>query len=118
MEGDYRLVFVMDGEKEGRSQLVYVRSSLEQYGTLRIREIWAPGYLSATDAFPAKVANRLLEATQESKAGAWAKQGRYAVFVIKVRGDAGSDELSDAIEAAVHSADEMEAELTPNEDRF
>lgn len=64
-EGDYRLTFGMDEEKDGRSQLVFVRSPVETYGSHRVREIWSPAYLSATDEFPAKIATRLLEATQE-----------------------------------------------------
>lgn len=117
-EGDYKLVFGLGEAEDSRSQLVYVRSPVESYGALRIREIWSPAYLSATDAFPAPVANRLLEATQESKLGAWAKQGRYAVFVVKLPADASAAQLDDAIEAALQSADGMEASLTPGKDQF
>lgn len=117
-EGDYRLTFALDEEEDGRSQLVFVRSPLETYGSHQIREIWSPGYLSASDEFPAEVANRLLEATQESKLGAWAKQGRYAVFVVKLPADADAVALDDAVEAALRSADEMEQELTPGKDAF
>lgn len=117
-EGDYRLTFGMDEKEDGRSQLVFVRSPVETYGAHKIREIWSPAYLSATDEFPAKVANRLLEATDESKLGAWSKQGRYAVFVVKLAADASASELDDAVEAALRSADEMEQELTPGKDEF
>lgn len=115
-EGDYRLTFGVDGE--GRSQLVFVRSPVETFGSHRVREVWSPAYLSAGDEFPAQVANRLLEATQDTKLGAWAKQGRYAVFVVKLAADATATELGDAVEAAVRSADAMEAELTPGKDDF
>jgi hypothetical protein len=117
-EGDYRLTFGMDEEDDGRSQLVFVRSPVETYGSHRIREIWSPAYLSTTDEFPAKIATRLLEATQESKLGAWSKQGRYAVFVVKLAADASASELDDAVEAALRSADEMEQELSPGKDEF
>ena len=117
-DGDFRLTFGLDEEKNGRSQLVFVRSPVETYGSHKVREVWSPGYLSATDEFPAEVANRLLEATQDSKLGAWAKQGRYAVFVVKLAADADASELDDAVEAALRSADEMEAELTPGKDEF
>ena len=117
-EGDYRLTFGMDEEENGRSQLVFVRSPVETYGSHRVREIWSPAYLSATDEFPAKIATRLLEATQESKLGAWSKQGRYAVFVVKLAADASASELDDAVEAALRSADEMEQELSPGKDEF
>jgi len=117
-EGDFRLTFGMDEDEEGRSQLVFVRSPLETFGAHKVREVWSPGYLSETDEFPATVANRLLVATQDSKLGAWAKQGRYAVFVVKLSSNAAAGELDDAVEAALRSADEMEAELTPGKDEF
>lgn len=117
-EGDYRLTFGLDEKDDGRSQLVFVRSPVETYGAHKVREIWSPAYLSASDEFPAKVANRLLAATQESKLGAWAKQGRHAVFVIKLPADASTQELDDAVDAALHSADAMEQELTPGKDDF
>ena len=115
-DGDYKLVFDVAGSTEKRSQLVYVRSPVESYGTLRVREIWSPGYKSKDKDFPAPVANRLLTATQDNKAGAWAKQGEYAVFVVRLPANAPAKELDDAIDLAITSADQMEAELTPGKD--
>lgn len=114
-DGDYKLVFAVD-DKDKRSQLVYVRSPVETFGKHRVREVWSPGYKSAAPEFPAKVANRLLEASDDSKLGAWVKQNEYAVFVVKIAADASKDELDDAITAAMLSADEMEAELSPGKD--
>jgi hypothetical protein len=116
-DGDYKLVFAID-DKDKRSQLVFVRSPVESYGKHRVREIWSPGYRSSTPEFPAKVANRLLEASEVSKLGAWVKQNDYAMFVVKIAADASKDELDDAITAAMLSADEMEAELSPGKDDF
>ena len=61
-DGDYRLVFEVANSTEKRSQLVYVRSPVETYGALRLREVWAPGYKAAGTDFPAAVAfvNRLV----------------------------------------------------------
>ena len=117
-DGDYRLVFEVAGSTEKRSQLVYVRSPVETYGVLRVREIWAPGYKAVGTDFPAAVANRLLGASQDNKVGAWAKQDEYAVFVVKLPADAGAKALDDAIDAAITSADAMEAELTPGKDEL
>ena len=47
-DGDYKLVFNMAGSPEKRSQLVYVRSPVETYGVLQVREIWSPGYKSGS----------------------------------------------------------------------
>lgn len=115
-DGDYKLIFEVGGSTEKRSQLVYVRTPVENYGTLRVREIWSPGYKSKAADFPAAVANRLLTATQENKAGAWAKQKEYAVFVVRLPANAATKELDDAIDLAITSADQMEAELTPGKD--
>ena len=108
-DGDYSLVMGLPDSE--RTQLVYVRSPVESYGSYRIREVWSPAYKSATDAFPGPVANRLLEASNEIKLGSWVKQGQHAVFVIKIDADAQSQVLEQAISAAVSSADEMEQEL-------
>lgn len=108
-DGDYKLLFDVEGD---RTQLVFVRSAVEEYGTHRIREIWSPGYSAPDGEFPAKVANRLLEDSQDAKLGAWVKQDTLAMFVVKVDAGASADALSDAIDAAMHTADSMEAELT------
>jgi hypothetical protein len=115
-DGDYRMVFEMADSTEKRSQLVYVRTPVETYGVLRIREVWSPGYKAAGTEFPAGVANRLLAASQDNKVGAWAKQDEYAVFVVKLPADADAKALDDAIDAAITTADAMEAELTPGKD--
>lgn len=116
-DGDYKLLFAVDDDDK-RSQIVFVRSPVESYGEHRVREVWSPAYKSPTPDFPARIANRLLEASQDSKLGAWVKQDDYAMFVIKISADASTQELDDAISAAMLSADEMEAELTPGKDDF
>ena len=113
-DNDFKLVFAV-GDDE-RSQIVYVRSPVETYGTHAVREIWSPGYASPNGEFPAQVAIRLLEASSDAKLGSWVKQGRNAVFVVKIAADASKEELDDAIDLAVSLADEMEAELTPGKD--
>lgn len=115
-DGDYKLVFNMGGSTDKRSQLVYVRSPIESYGVLSVREIWSPGFKSSSKEFPAGVANRLLAANHQNKLGSWAKQDEYAVFVIRIPADATTKQLDAAIDAAVTSADEIEAELTPGKD--
>ena len=108
-DGDYKMVFDVE---EGRTQLVFVRSAVEDYGSHRIREVWSPGYNAPTAEFSAEVANRLLEDAQNAKLGGWVKQQKLAMFVVKIDADAAGPALADAIEAATHTADEMEQELT------
>lgn len=113
-DGDYKLVLDVDGK---RTQLVFVRSKVEEYGGQRIREVWSAGYQMEKDgAFPTVVANRLLEASMDSKMGGWGKQGPAAIYIVRIPANADRDTLDRAITAAIDSADEMEAELTPGKD--
>jgi len=112
-DGDYRMVFDMENE---RTQLVFVRSAVETYGSHRVREIWSPGYKSTSPQFPALIANRLLEDSNDSKLGGWVKQDDTAMFVIKIDADADAEMLGDAIDAATKSADAIELELTSQDE--
>jgi hypothetical protein len=112
-DGDYKLVFDLDND---RTQLVFVRSSVETYGSHHVREIWSPGYKSPGPQLPALVGNRLLEDSNDSKLGGWVKQGDLAMFVVKIDADASADVLSDAIDAASKSADAIELELTSKDE--
>ncbi len=112
-EGDYRMVFDVEGD---RTQMVYVRSSVEDFGSHNIREIWSPAYSAKTKQFPVAVANRLLEDSQDAKMGGWVKQDTTAMFVVKIDADATADQLSDAIDAAIRTADAMELELTKKDE--
>ena len=112
-DGDYQMVFDVEGD---RTQMVYVRSSVEAFGSHNIREVWSPGYVSKTKQFPEAVANRLLEDSQDAKMGGWVKQDKTAMFVVKIDADATTDQLSDAIDAAIRTADAMELELTKKDD--
>ncbi|WP_246072063.1 hypothetical protein [Marilutibacter aestuarii] len=114
-DGDYRMVFETEN---GRSQLVFVISNVERYGSHQVREIWAPAYQAPGDDFPAVVANKLLEDSEENKLGAWVKQGDMAVYVVKIDAQASNDALDDAIEYAVKIADQMEIVLTDGDDEF
>lgn len=108
-DGDYKLIMAIEGSE--RTQMVFVRSPVETYGRHRVREIWSPAYKADGGAFPGAVANRLLEASNDLKLGAWVKNGGYALMVVKIDADAGAEALEQAITAAVTSADEMETEL-------
>lgn len=112
-DGDYRMVFDVEGD---RTQLVYVRSTVEEFGSQQVREVWSPGYHSSTDAFPAAVANRLLEDSQDAKMGGWVKQQKVAMFVVKLDAAASAEALSDAIDAASRTADAIELELTQQDE--
>jgi len=113
-DGDYKIT--VNFKDEGRTQLVFVRSVVETYGKHHVREIWSYGFQGDKDQFSALVANRLLEASNKVILGSWVKQGKSAVFVVKVSAEASADELDSAIDAAATAADEMEKELTEGRD--
>ena len=114
-DGDYKMVFDLD---DGRSQVAFVRSPVEVYGSLRVREIWSPGFSVDGNAFPAAVANRLLGDSNAAKIGAWVRQGGTAMYVVKIDATASTEELADAINAAITTADRLEEELTLGKDDF
>lgn len=116
-DGDYKMTFDMD-EDSKRSQLVFVRSTVESYSDYKVREVISPAYRGNADGFPAEVANRLLEASMDSIMGSWGKQDGMAIFSVRIPADATKETLDAAIIAAINSADQMEAELTPGQDDF
>lgn len=114
-DGDFNVTFDVGG---GRSQMAIIMSNTSEYRNFEIREILAIGYRGATDQFPASVANQLLEDTYPKKLGAWAKQGKLAVFIVRVDADADAESLVSALKLTLEAADEMEEKLTGDTDEF
>jgi len=112
-DGDYKLTFDLG---EDRSQIVWVRSATDSYGSLKVREIWSPGFKIENGELPAKVANRLLEHGHGLILGGWTKQKQYAMLVVKIPVSSTPQQLRDALEFAAGAADEIEKELTPDKD--
>ena len=114
-DGDFKVTYELEG---GRTQLAFVRSATFAYGKLQIREVLSIGYRATGTAFPAEVANRMLEHNQAAKLGAWTKQGNLGIFTSKIAADASAEELVDAIEVTVSLADELEKEFSGDKDEF
>lgn len=116
-DGDFKVLFGLD---EDRSQVAFISSSTNTMGSFEIRDIYSIGYMSKSEdeSVPAEVANRLLENSWELKLGAWAKFGKFAVFVSKIDANADSESLYDALKVTLLVADKMEQELTGGEDAF
>ena len=112
-DGDYKITFDVG---EGRSQIVWIRSKTEAYGSLKVREIWSPGYKYSGTELPVKIANRLLEHSHGLILGGWTKQKTFAMLAVKIPASATAKQLRDAAEAAADAADEIEQELTPGKD--
>jgi hypothetical protein len=112
-DGDYQVIFDVGNE---RSQLVWIRSAVERYGSLRVREIWSAGFKHAGKPLSAAQANRLLEHAHSLILGGWTRQKEFAMFVVKVPADATQQQLRDGAEAAANGADQIEKEFTPGKD--
>ena len=117
--GDFKLIPIKT--EEGRSQLVYVNSGTQMYGTLEIREVMSPAYLS-TGPLSAAVANRLLRENSEVKFGAWRiethdnGQKHLALFAVQIAANSDAETLRLAIKSVLLVADRMEKELTGTDD--
>jgi len=129
---DYKLVPIQteqagttaDGKPIFRSQLVYVNSNVEKYGTLEIREVLSPAFLS-NGPLSAAVANRLLRENNSVKLGSWrlivinsgANAGKYlAMYAAQIAADSDAESLRLTIKSVILIADRMEKELTGTDD--
>lgn len=118
-DGDFKLVPIET--EDGRSQLAYVISKTQQYGTLEIREVMSPAYLS-NGPLSAAVANRLLRENSEVKFGAWRVevhnngQKYLALFAVQITANSDVETLRLAIKSVLLVADRMEKELTGTDD--
>ncbi len=107
-DGDFQITVRINDE---RTQLVWVRSVVEETDHMRVREIWSPGYRSEGAQFPAAIANDLLERSNALKLGSWVKQQQTAMLVTKIAADASADELDEAIDLTAVAADAVELDL-------
>ena len=112
-DGDFAILVRIDDD---RTQQVWVRSVVEKTDHQAVREIWSRAYQADGDAFPARIANELLEHSNTLKLGGWVKNGDSAMMVIKIPADASADVLDEAIDLAAVTADKMELELTGKDD--
>jgi hypothetical protein len=114
-DGDFKLTIDLGN---GRSQLVYVRSTAHQFGSLNLREVLSIGAAAEGSEFPPELVRKLLLANADTKLGGWSQQGRYAVYVSKIPADADARQLADAIELTATVADRLERELSGDKDEF
>jgi|SRR5437763_5120432 len=129
---DYKLVPIEteqvgtkpDGKPLFRSQLVYVNSNTEKYGSLEIREVLAPAFLS-NGLLSAELANRLLRENNSVKLGSWRlvlissgpNVGKYlAMYAAQISADSDAESLRLTIKSVILIADRMEKSVTGADD--
>jgi hypothetical protein len=131
-DNDYKLVPIQteqagtkpDGTPNWRSQLVYVNSNTEKYGSLEIREVLSPAFLS-NGPISAEIANKLLKENNSVKLGAWRivvinsgpNTGKYLLmFAAQISANSDAESLRLAIKSVILIADRMEKEITGADD--
>src|SRR5205807_4308329 len=107
-----------------RSQFVYFNSNTKKFGSLEIREVLAPAYLS-DGPLSAGVANRLLRENNNVKLGSWrlvlinsgANTGKYLLmYAAQISANSDAESLRLTIKSVILIADRMEKELTNKDD--
>lgn len=117
-DGDYKLGFAVEG---GRSQLVWVRSSVETLGSMRIREILSISGKSPKPKTAEQIASSAVAATaalmssNRQKLGGWVLKGsddnQAFYYVAQVPADISAADLEIVLRAIARDADAFEAVL-------
>jgi hypothetical protein len=110
-DGDYKATYSY--KDEGRTQLVFVSGKTESVGGFKVREVFAP---AAKDGIDGARAIKLMGESRSNKIGSWELQGDVLYFVIKLPDSVNATELESAMDIAAQTADNMEMELSGDED--
>ncbi|MCX7032711.1 MAG: hypothetical protein NT046_01875 [Arenimonas sp.] len=110
-DGDYKVTYSY--KSEGRTQLVFVSGGTESVGGFKVREVFAP---AAKDGINGAKAIELMGESRTNKIGSWELQGDVLYFVIKLPDSVNASELESAMDIAAQTADNMEIELSGDED--
>lgn len=119
-DGDFKLVI---GLGEGRTQLVFVYSSVLSYDDVTVRTIMSPLKVAETrEELSADLLYQVLVENGENKIGSWeiieAPDGKRMVqYVVKVPTDLNADDLRSMIGLAAVAADQVEKK-TSTEDTY
>lgn len=115
-DGDFKLV--RDTEA-GRTQVAWVLSKTNSYGTIEVREVISPAFKTGGTISTA-LAVRLLKENNKYKIGAWRLVGEgdnQAVFyAIQISADLDAQSLNAAIKTATLVADALEKEMVGTDD--
>ena len=110
-DGDYKVTYSY--KSEGRTQLVFVSGKTESVGGFKVREVFAP---AAKDGISGAKAIELMGESRSNKIGSWELQGDVLYFVIKLPDSVDAAQLESAMDIAAQTADDMEIELSGDED--
>ncbi len=115
-DGDFKLV---RDTSDGRTQVAWVISKTNTYGSMEIREIISPAFKTGGTLSTA-MALRLLQENNKFKIGAWRLVGEGAnqavYYAIQISADVDAQSLSAAIKSATLIADALEKEIVGSDD--
>lgn len=114
-DGDYKLVFSFEENK--RTQIVFVSGTTEEFGAMKVREVFAPA-ARLKDGITGAVALEMLENNRTRKIGAWEIGGDVLYYVVKLPDTVDAEQLELAMEVAAQTADELELRFSGDRDEL
>lgn len=116
-DGDFKILVEF---KDGRSQLGFINSSTERYGSLEIREIWSTAAVGK-GSLSEDMANLLLIKNNQVKFRVWrlreTQGGKIAViFAAHVSADTDGESLRSVVELVFGEADALEEKVNGDDD--
>lgn len=116
-DGDFQ---VQVDTGKGRSQRVWISSQADRFEDVEVRDVFSYGVVlddSVDEGFSGEFHRRLL--SSHFKIGAWVIQSdRAACFTASIEATANPRMLRAALRAVAQTADQLEAEITPDVDRL
>jgi len=114
--GDYQLVFSFE-EDEG-TQIVFLGGGTEDFGAIKVREVFAPAARLKDGAVTGELALELLGESRTRKVGAWEAATDLLYYVIKLPDSANAEQLELATNLAAQMADDLEKRLSGDRDEL
>jgi len=115
-DNDFKLI---RDTSDGRTQIAWVISKTNTYGSMEIREIISPAFKTG-GALSSAMALRLLRENDKYKIGAWRLVGEGAnqaiYYAIQISADIDPQSLNAAIKSATLIADALEKEIVGTDD--
>lgn len=115
-DNDFKLV---RDTSDGRTQVAWVLSNTNTYGSMEIREIISPAFKTG-GSLSSSLALRLLRENNKYKLGAWRLVGEgdnQAIFyAVQITANADAQTVNAAIKSATLIADAMEKEIVGTDD--
>lgn len=115
-DGDYKVTY--NYSSEGRTQLVFVSGRTEEIAGFKVREVFAPAARIGADGVTEGQLAALIGKSRGYKLGAWEVGGDALYFVIKLPEPLSAAQLENAIDIAAETADDMEIEISGDDDNL